>query len=510
MAYRSLGKNLESLRGPTAPRKRHLSVQSSNVAVSQGISQDNFGLHPLTDQSSNNYLYAYEKEIKEKFDKIVPLLKKISGFQNDQDFVSRAQELTRSTLGFMLPDHLLSKAWIRPLDMRALFAWCVFQSHQQASDQFFSSDPLRGSEESREAKIFQTFLAECGFHLLDITPCADGRLAHSIAYALRIPFSSVRRRSHAGALFDIEKTIDRWVKTEHKRYREDFPIPPDAHTRYLKVVTYHFSSIDPAHQGCAAHGSNDSVAASQGRKRLLDFREAIEKSFCCGASVDLLLIGLDTDTDAIRVHVPSSDGKISLDSCVSAMDLYHQTKSLSAEQAIEKIRSDVEAGSPSTAERGMVDFITRLISNNISQIDYVLKHYGGNYPDAGHAERFIGVGIGFKEVHLRNLTYFSHLDTVEEGAPDLDVGVKIFKGLNVSRDLPIPVVIRFDYSGGVPGARERALKDCRRVDEAIGSRYRDLVDEGLLHTFLTIRDRNKKTSAEVVGSSLDPALQEEH
>ena len=117
--------------------------------------------------------------------------------------------------------------------------------------------------------------------------------------------------------------------------------------------------------------------------------------------------------------------------------------------------------------------------------------HGGTYPDAGHAERFIGVGIGFKEVHLRNLTYFAHLDTVEEGAPDLDVGVKIFKGLNVSRDLPIPVVVRFDYSGRVPGARERAIADCQRVNQAIADRYAALVDEGLLHTCLTIRDRNQ-------------------
>ena len=111
---------------------------------------------------------------------------------------------------------------------------------------------------------------------------------------------------------------------------------------------------------------------------------------------------------------------------------------------------------------------------------------------------------------LRNLTSFAHLDTVEEGAPDLDVGVKIFKGLNVSRDLPIPVVIRFDYSGRVPGARERAIQDCHRVNQAIAFRYSDLIKEGLLHTCLTVRDRNKTSSAEVVGSTLDPQIQEAH
>ena len=92
----------------------------------------------------------------------------------------------------------------------------------------------------------------------------------------------------------------------------------------------------------------------------------------------------------------------------------------------------------------------------------------------------------------------------------LDVGIKIFKGLNVSRDLPIPVVVRFDYSGKVPGARERAVADCHRVNQAIAARYTELVDAGLLHTMLTVRDRDNPSPAETVGSSLDPVRQEAH
>jgi hypothetical protein len=37
------------------------------------------------------------------------------------------------------------------------------------------------------------------------------------------------------------------------------------------VVTYHFSSLDPHHQGCAAHGSNDALAASAGSSASLGF-----------------------------------------------------------------------------------------------------------------------------------------------------------------------------------------------------------------------------------------------
>ena len=466
--------------------------------------------HPLTDSLANDHLRSYELDVKGRFERIVPLLQKISALQHHADFIDQAQLLACRELGFDLPKHILEHAWVRPLDMRALYAWCVFESHRVFSDAFFQNDPLAASSGSEAAKTFERFLLDCGFHLLDVTPCADGRLAHSIAYALRIPFSSVRRRSHAGAMFDVENTVNRWVKTEHRRYRESIPNAVSQDTRYLKVVTYHFSSLDPHHQGCAAHGSDDKLAASAGYQRLLDFRQAVENSFCCGASVDLLLIGLDTDTDAIRVHPPSTDSSTQLDRWVSAQDLYETTKRMSPDQALIQIAEAVESGAPGAMDPGMVSLITRLIANNISQIDYVCQLHGGPYPDAGHAERFIGVGIGFKEVHLRNLTYFAHLDTVEEGAPDLDVGVKIFKGLNVSRDLPIPVVIRFDYSGSVPGARERAISDCQRVNSAISTRYADLVRDGLLHTCLTIRDRSQTSPAEVVGSTLDPDIQEAH
>ena len=481
---------------------------TSKLSTSNSLVSDR--LHPLTDPVANDHLRAYELEVKGRFERIVPALQKISALQHHADFIDQAQLLACRELGFDLPKHILERAWVRPLDMRALYAWCVFESHRIFSDSFFQNDPLAASSGSEAETTFERFLLDCGFHLLDVTPCADGRLAHSIAYALRIPFSSVRRRSHAGAMFDVENTVNRWVKTEHRRYRESIPNASTQDTRYLKVVTYHFSSLDPSHQGCAAHGSDDKLAASAGYQRLLDFRQAVENSFCCGASVDLLLIGLDTDTDAIRVHPPSTDSSTQLDRWVSAQDLYETTKRMSPDQALIQIAEAVESGAPGAMDPGMVSLITRLIANNISQIDYVCQLHGGPYPDAGHAERFIGVGIGFKEVHLRNLTYFAHLDTVEEGAPDLDVGVKIFKGLNVSRDLPIPVVIRFDYSGSVPGARERAISDCQRVNSAISTRYADLVRDGLLHTCLTIRDRSQTSPAEVVGSTLDPDIQEAH
>ena len=83
-------------------------------------------------------------------------------------------------------------------------------------------------------------------------------------------------------------------------------------------------------------------------------------------------------------------------------------------------------------------------------------------------------------------------------------------GLDVSQDLHIPVVIRFDYSGTVHGEKERAFNACDSVNNAISIRDKHLVDQGLLHTCSTIRDRDKIHSAQIIGMSLDKKTEEAH
>ena len=241
-------------------------------------------------------------------------------------------------------------------------------------------------------------------------------------------------------------------------------------------------------------------AAQGGLDRLLAFQQAVQGSFCCGASIDLLLIGLDTDTDAIRVHLPDSDGMIRLDKFVDNRALYQETLGLSAQQAEARIAQRLQNGHDKL-DQGMAQLIVHLLRNNLSQIEYVREFHGEHYADIGHAERFIGAGIGFEEVQLRNLTYFAYLHTVEEASADLDVGIKIFTGLNVAHGLPVPIVVRFDYHGQVPGARERAIAHSRRIDGALRARYRDLVERGLLHTMLAVRDCHAGGRIEVLSSS---------
>lgn len=479
---------------PAPPRRPGAADLAGNARV-PGVRAD----HPLCRADENARLYAYERDVKAAFDVIVPVLRQISTLQREGDFEQRAQRIAREQLGFELQQQILAYAWVEQLDMRRLFAWCVFETCIRAKNEFFTADPLGG----RDGTEFEQFIQDCGFHVLDMTPCADGRLAHVVSYVLRLPYGGVRRKSYAGALFDVEENVHRWVETEHLRFREGRPNTADAPTRYLKTVIYHFSSSDPEHQGCAAHGSDTSKAAQAGRDRLYAFREAIENGFCCGASVDLLLLGLDTDTDAIRVHVPDHNGRIDLESVLDARQVYETTAGMSADEARARILDLVREHAADTPEEGMVRLVARLIENNLSQIDYVRTYYGGTYPDSRHAERFIRVGVGFEEIQLRNLTYFAYLNTVEEGAADLDVGIRIFTGLNVSHGLPVPVVVRFDYHGSIPGARERAIAHCERISEALHSRYSELSKAGLLHTLTMVRDcEQEEVPVEVTGSSL--------
>ncbi len=449
----------------------------------------------MVNSRENSRLANYEQRVKAAFDDIVPTLKHISALQHETDFEERAQVIAREQLGFELPAQLLADAWVDQLDMRRLFACAVFETYRGFCDEFFSADPLGVPEGD-----FQEFLLGCGFHTLDISPCADGRLAHVIRYVLRLPHRAVRRKSYAGAMFDIEDSLDKWTETEMLRYREGRPNSADASTHYLKAVVYHFSSVDPNHEGCAAHGSMTERAAQAGLDRLLAFQQAVQGSFCCGASIDLLLIGLDTDTDAVRIHLPNANGAINLGDYVDNRELYQETQGLSVQQAETRIVQRVKEARDQLSP-GMTQLIVQLLRNNFSQIEYVRDFHGEHYEDIGHAERFIGAGIGFEEVQLRNLTYFAYLHTVEEATADLDVGIKIFTHLNVVHGLPVPVVVRFDYHGPVPGSRERAITHCHRIDTALRARYGDLVERGLLHTLLAVRDCHANGQIEVLSSS---------
>lgn len=499
-ASRNLSRITTPLGRPGDRGTKTAHTTESNYSASVPLKSASMNIsHVLTNAQENTRLYAYESSVRESFDNIVPTLKQISALQHEANFEQQAQQLSRTQLGFELPELLLNNAWVEQLDMRSLFAWSVFETYHRFCDEVFRQDPL--GQNSSDAS-FQDFIQACGFHMVDISPCADGRLAHVIRYVLRMPYKEVRRRSYAGAMFDIEDSLEKWVKTELLRFREGKPNTADAATRYLKVVVYHHSSVDPSHQGCAAHGSDTQKAAQGGLDRLMAFKQAVENTHCCGASIDCLLIGMDTDTDGIRIHMSDASGNINLENYVDSLEVFDTTANMNANNAEQWIDDHIKHKGGTALTEGMVRFMSYLLINNMSQVEYVRNYYGGFYSDIGHAERFIGAGIGFEEIQLRNLTFFSYLNTVEEAATDLDVGISIFTGLNVSQGLPVPIVVRYDYHGNVPGARQRAEEHCQRVSNALHHRYRELTSRGLLHTLQVVRDINGAKQIEILECSV--------
>lgn len=463
-------------------------------------------LHALTDKGQNERLFAYERGVKERFDNIVPVLQEIAALQHQRDFVSRAQTIAATRLGFGLPTAVLEDAWIKQLDMRALYAECVFQTYMAVANQQIETS----AAERNAVEQARRFFLDCGFHEVDISPCADGRLKGLERFVLRLPLHALRStKAYAGALFDVEGDLARWQRIELRRHRDADPNPASEDTRYLKVAVYHLSSSKPCQEGCAAHGSDDGAAAEAALSRLNALRRAVEVSFP-GASLDILLVGVDTDTDSIRIHLPDGRGNISLARYIASAEVYRATLGMdarSASQAVDAMIDQVThtegAGRGQGEPRaGMRRFLTHLLVSNLAQIEYVIHHHGGRYADIGHQECFIAVGANQDAIQLRNLAYYAHLDTVEEGAADVDVGVKIFRGLNVGHGLPIPVVVHYRYNEQVPGSRERAIERCKRVRQALLARHAELAASGLLHCAMTVRGKARGSRLELVGDAV--------
>lgn len=458
--------------------------------------------HALVDQALNERLFAYEQQVRGRFTPIVDLLKTLSGLQHELDFVARAQQLAQSQLGYTLPDSLLSRAWIGGLDLRALHAHCIFSSFKSCVDAA-AADQAPWLE---RMAIDEEFLQSCGFHTLDISPCADGRLQGLLPFVFRIaPSPAVGVKAYAGALFDVEGDVNDWMRREIERLSGFIAGAQDGN--YLKMAVYHYSTSHSDHQGCAAHGSQDHLATIAANDKLNELRSAIDNTFGRGAAPETLLIGMDTDTDAIRVHLPDEQSVNCPLRYVDSAPIFKETLGLNQHSAREAIARAVTAAERQCGTRpGMKRLIERLLEANLSQIEYVIQHHEGRYADIGHNERFICAGEALSELQLRNKFYFAHLDTVEEGAADLDVGIKIFTGLNVSRGLPIPVLVHFHYCSRVPGARERTISRCQRVKSAIEARFSSLNAQGLLHCQMALSDQDGSERCTWIDASAPSAV----
>ncbi len=357
-----------------------------------------------------------------------------------------------------------------------------------------------------EGESAEVLIRRFGFHAVDITSCADGRLGGAVDFILRVPPAVVVwHDSYAGSMFEVEDALHRWEGVELRRWREGRPNDASEPTRYLKIGIYHFSSVDPRNKGCAGHGSDEVRAATALLGRLREFEGAVEATQCCGASAATLLVGVDTDTDAIRVHVPDAAGRTEVDRFVSSATLYEQTAGLEREAAKEFIRHAVAdctgVDAADAATEGMRWLCGYLLKNNIEQVDAVRGWNGGRYADAGHGEKLVVAGDALDDVQLRNLAYQAQMGTVEEGVVDLDVGINVLGGMNGPRGLAVPVLVHVSYDERIPGACDRAQARARRLAAAIEARYAAGPADLVIQVVVRARGTSRLEVVDAEGSS---------
>lgn len=410
------------------------------------------------------------REIEAAFAAIEPALVALAPRQFEPGFPERAAAELATLLGVRLEPALLRAVWNAPLDMADLHARLVLRTFARLVER--SARPPAVEEGEPVAEVIRRF----GFHAVDVATCADGRLGGLLDHVLRVPPAIVvARKSFAGALFDVEEAIARFERVELARWREGRPNPASEPTRYLALGVYHFSSLDPEHEGCAAHGSDDRRAAAALLERLQDFAEGVARRYGEAVRPAILLAGVDTDTDAVRVHVPDAAGRMLLDRFVSSLELHARTRALSREEAKDEIRRRVAAviGVPpdDPATEGMRWFCGYLLKNNIAQVEAVAARFGGAYPDRGHGERLILVGDPVDDVQLRNLAFQAQMRSIEEGEADLAVGIRLLAARLAPLGFAVPVLVVQSFDAALPGADHRAARRAFQMRAALERRF---------------------------------------
>jgi carboxysome shell carbonic anhydrase len=446
------------------------------------------GTHPLADPTASLALHRHAETVEAAFAAIEPVLQRLAPLHFDRDYPEQARSALRG-IGLDVPAELFGAHIMAPLDMRFLHARCIIGTFCR----LLSQGVDRSAAELADGASARTVIGRWGFHAIDISACSDGRLAGVLDFILRVPPSVVAfRKSNAGALFNVTEALRHWETVELRRFREAQPNAAAEPTRFLKIGVYHFSSADPGHQGCAAHGSDTARAAGALLQRLQDFEQGLRNIHGAAAPAAILLVGVDTDTDAIRVHVPDAAGRMQIDRFADSLALHQQTAHLPREAAKDAIRAAVAACAGASASdpatEGMRWFCGYLLKNNIAQVDFVRANYGSRPRAAGHTEKLIVVGDAVDEIQLRNVAFQAQMETVEEGAADLDIGIAVHRKAHDRQGLAVPVLVHFRYDPRLPRAVERAGFKARRMMAAIIGRHAALASRKKLFVQAVLRE----------------------
>jgi hypothetical protein len=157
----------------------------------------------------------------------------------------------------------------------------------------------------------------------------------------------------------------------------------------LAIVTYHYSEGD-AKRGCKANNF-DKVISIRGAERFARQIRTAYKDIGYPASVDVVVVGVETDEDALILHGENGDHQ--------PVNLGDLSPTVSEKELLQKIRVLF----PSMSTTMCVDFLP-LIHNNIKHIAKVRKTKRP-ITELDHNEFVVGIGgsLAFDWFHIPNI-----------------------------------------------------------------------------------------------------------
>ncbi|MCG5502224.1 carboxysome shell carbonic anhydrase, partial [Ectothiorhodospira lacustris] len=350
--------------------------------------------HPLAESATHGRLHAFERVFEGKLEALIPALREMQYQAMGPDHARRIQAMAQDRLGFAWPDEVVERSWVGGLDVRLLYAHGIFRILSQMVEGAWRDCPAP----IMDVEAVLGDLLDCDVHAMVASACPDGRLMGLKRLILRLPGLQVRPCARVGGFFDVESQVEHWRYCELLRHLEGVPVPANVPSRYLKVCVYHFRSLQPSDPFCCEAGGTAESRASLLLDRLRSFRESSGNGLSRPPPLDTLLIGVDTDTDGIRVHVPDAHGRMRADVFVDSLTLYRQTLSLeprmaslrlyqSIHHAVRDLGGDGPGGEP--PREGLVRLMALLLQGNLSQLDYLHLYRGGRHAQGERAERLV-------------------------------------------------------------------------------------------------------------------------
>jgi hypothetical protein len=243
----------------------------------------------------------------------------------------------------------------------------LFEQNLESSRVFCSPDAWSARMEYRLLHKTEIYESEC----------IDGRI--DIPLITQTPPGIMRQFRNVGGIFRMGwPYLSSEINQGYEYARK--------HNRHLLfLVTYHYSGSSPSF-GCAGCDHNTELAL----KTALNFRNELEEVF--GYNHDVVcpvLIGIDTDTDAMTIHGDNPDNKI-----VMSDHNFNGKKN-------KTILGLLIRGMLKKMPGRVFNDLIHLLANNIRHIREVEKSIRP-MAEIKHGEWWIGVGRGFDWHHEHN------------------------------------------------------------------------------------------------------------